>query len=199
MGEPISASRRSGELIGACHRMATLHLGVVELPYASPPQDVNAPRAARAPKPTKSGQPRKVRAKKHGPWLPGSKTHTGEETTGDVATWLENKYKPMEAYLATHGQEVADHLAQSMIGAMETQAMGGPVGDSYAEGADKIAQGYRDFLASGEIETLGIPGLPTDAAQRGVNHRFKLKKGHARPSLIDTGLYQSSSTAWVET
>ena len=178
--------------------MPRLHLGVLDLPYVNAPQDVNKPRPAKAPPPTKSGKPRKVRARKHGPWLPGTKVHSGEQTTGDVAGWLEDKYKPMEAYLATHGQEVADNLAQSMLGAMEAQLMGGPAGDPYAEGASKIEEGFKAFLSAGEIETLGIPGLPTGAASRGVNHRLKLKKGAPRPSLIDTGLYQSSFKAWVE-
>lgn len=179
--------------------MVKLHLGVLDVPYHTAPQPTNRPRVPQAPKPRKDGSPRKVRAKKHGPWLPGSKVHAGEETTGDVASWLEDKYHVMEAYFAVNAQKIGDELAASAAGALENQMMGAPTtANPYAEGMDFINQGFRDFLDSGEIERMALPGVPTDAATRGVNHRLKIKKGAARPSFIDTGLYQTSFRAWVD-
>jgi hypothetical protein len=179
--------------------MTILHLGVVDIPYASAPQPTNAPRIAKAAKPTKSGQPRKVRAKKHGPWKPGMHVESGEQTTGDVAQWLENKYHVMEAYFAINAQKIGDELAESRMGALENEMMGAPVGqDPYAGAMEDIDQGFRDFLTNDGMAQLGLPGVPTEAALRGVNHRLKIKKGAPRPSFIDTGNYQASFKAWTE-
>jgi len=50
-----------------------------------------------------------------------------------------------------------------------------------------------------EVEKLGIPGVPTKAALRGVNHRLKhpYRRRGARPSFVDTSLYMSSFKAWA--
>lgn len=179
--------------------MTTLFLGVIDVPYANEPQGANTPRAAKALPPTKSGQPRKVRARKHGPHQPGTHVESGEQTTGDVATWLENKYHVMEAYFAMNAQKIGDELTASRMGALENEMMGAPAGQNpYADGEQFIDQGFRDFLTTGQIETLGLPGIPTEAAQKGVNHRLKIKKGAPRPSFVDTGQYQASFKAWIE-
>jgi hypothetical protein len=47
----------------------------------------------------------------------------------------------------------------------------------------------------------GMPGVPTDAARLGINHRLKhpyAKANPERPSFKDTGTYMQSFTAWVE-
>lgn len=179
--------------------MTVLHLGVVDIPYASEPQATNTPRVAKAQKPTKSGQPRKVRARKHGPHLPGTHVESGEQTTGDVATWLEAKYHVMEAYFALNAQKIGDDLAESRMGALENEMMGAPtVQNPYADAMEGIDQGFRDFLTTDGMAALGLPGVPTEAALTGVNHRLKIKKGAPRPSFIDTGNYQASFKAWTE-
>ena len=53
---------------------------------------------------------------------------SGEQTTGDVAGWLEDKYHVMGAFFAANEQKVADALASSMAGSMENQLLGGPAG-----------------------------------------------------------------------
>jgi hypothetical protein len=64
--------------------------------------------------------------------------------------------------------------------------------------SQKIDDTFHKFLDSKEMETLGIPGVPTAAALKGVSHRLKLKKGAPRPSFIDTGMYQAHFKSWVE-
>jgi len=148
-----------------------LHLGVIDLPYA------NAPRGKRA------------------------KVSRGTQTTGDVATWLENRYGLMETYVRVHENVIADSVGDSIKGAIETLAMGGRIDhDPFGTATSKIEDDFKQFLSSGEVDTVGIPGTPTKAAERGVNHRLKhpYRRRKARPSFLDTTLFQSSFKAWVD-
>lgn len=79
--------------------------------------------------------------------------------------------------------------------------MGAPVSlDPFGSATSKIEDRFKQMLSTRELDSLGFPGIPTAAAQRGVNHRFKhpYKKRAARPSFIDTGTFQASAKAWVE-
>ena len=150
--------------------MPVLHLGVTDLPYS---------------------KNRRARAKRTNSTV----------TTGDVAGWLEDKYHPMEHFVQLHGQEIGNALTSSLAGTMETLAMGGPTShDPFGEATSEIEHLFKKMLTDKELDALGYPGIPTQAALDGVSHRFKrpYKKRASRPSLIDTGLYQSSFKAWVE-
>jgi hypothetical protein len=125
----------------------------------------------------------------------------GRATTGDVANWLENKYHIMELMYETHQTQIADDLANSVRGALETLMSGGPAAvDPFAAAGDDIRRRFDDFIALGEVEWLGIPGVPTKAALAGKSSRFKKKRNPRgrRPSFIDTGLYLQSFRAWVD-
>lgn len=150
--------------------MTTLNLGVIDTPYA------NAPRAA------------------------GSKAQSGTQTTGDVAEWLEHKYHPMEIFFELHKEDVAHALEESVAGSLESLLMGAPVsGIPTDEAMSAIEEKFKRFLSEKEMDALGIPGVPTKAAQEGTSRRFKGKRGSpGRPSFIDTGAYESSFKAWVE-
>jgi hypothetical protein len=59
---------------------------------------------------------------------------------------------------------------------------------------------FKQFLATGAIEHMGIPGVPTQAAKDGVNHRLKhpyAKSNPRRESFIDTGAYSAHFIAWI--
>jgi hypothetical protein len=52
-----------------------------------------------------------------------------------------------------------------------------------------------------EIESMGLRGVPTKAALKGINHRLRhpyRKSNPRRPSFVDTGLYVASFRAWME-
>lgn len=149
--------------------MPILHLGVLDVPYQ---------------------QARKKRAKRTAATV----------TTGDVAEWLERRYGVMRTFYQQHEQEIADQLTQALVDASESMMMGAPVaGDPFGAGTSQIEDGFKQFLALQEMDKLGVPGVPTAAAQAGVSSRFKKDKGRGpRPSFIDTGLYQSSFKAWIE-
>ena len=121
-------------------------------------------------------------------------------TTGDVAEWLEAKYHVMEIFYEENAQVVADALAESLTGSLESVIMGGRAEPTnfFTSGTARIEQMFRDFLDNGDMEKLGYPGVPTKAALKGVNHRLKLKRGGRRPSFIDTGLYEASFRATVD-
>lgn len=122
-------------------------------------------------------------------------------TTGDVAEILEGKYHIMEQWYTHREQKVADDLTEGMTDALEALLMGAPPTlDPFGSATSKMEQDFRTFLDSKEIESYGIFGVPTQAALKGVSHRFKkpyAKRG-PRPSFIDSGLYQSAFRAWVD-
>jgi len=127
-------------------------------------------------------------------------------TTGEVASWLEKEYGVMEAFARVHRKTIETAIEVSMRNALEALFMGHRI-DPWGAGTQKIQSKFRDFINSGEAEHAGIPGTPTQAALRGVNHRRKHPYGRGRPyhpqpnprrpSFRDTGLYVASFRSWV--
>lgn len=128
----------------------------------------------------------------------GRKGSAGSQTTGDVAQWLENRYHVMEVFFRENEEEIASAMEGSVSAALESALMGGTALDPLGAATSKIEDRFKTFLSTGEMERLGYPGVPTEAARRGVNHRLKNpgRLRAARPSFIDTGLYQASFHAW---
>lgn len=149
-----------------------LHLGVTDIPYAGPP-------AADA------GKRQKV---------PG-----GTQTTGDVASFLEDKYHVMEVFFQGHDGDVAKALEESLAGSLESVLMGAPPSlDAFGKATGEVEALFRQFIDSQEIERLGIPGVPTQAALQGISHRRKSKRGPRRPSFVDTGLFTANFIDWID-
>lgn len=133
----------------------------------------------------------------------------GTTTTGEVAEDLEKRYGVMQGFMQLHEQDVAEDLADSMAGALESIMMGQlPSHDPFGSGTQKINKNFRTYLEQEEIAQLNRAGVPTLAALTGVSHRFKGKKnwikqgkkkafGVRRPSFIDTGQYMNVFTSWV--
>lgn len=154
-----------------------LHLGVIEQPY------VNAPK-------------------------PGQKKVTASTvTTGDVAGWLEDDYEVMGTFVKAHGKDIADALAQSLAGSLESLEMGAPLSiDPLGEATSEIEHMFKRFIAEGEMDKMGIAGVPTQAAKdratgakRSSRKKNRKRGGNSKPvSFYDTGLYQQSFKAWVK-
>lgn len=145
-----------------------IHLGVVEVPYSNPAE-------------TK----------------PNGKRRSGTQTTGDVATWLEEKYEVMQHFVDDDMPNITNAVGNAYAGALETFMQRGTMPKAPLQPAmETLRRDFRKFLDEGKIETMGVSGVPTAAALNGVNHRKKAKKGARRPSFIDTGLYQKSFIAW---
>jgi hypothetical protein len=151
-----------------------LHLGVVDVPYVQ----------------ALSRRQKKARA--------------GTVTTGDVATWLENRYGVMETFFASRGEQIADDLAGALGGTLESFMMGAPPSiDPFGSATSSIEDQFKQFLATGEMEMLGVAGVPTQAALerragRRRSGRMKRRRAGTGVSFIDTGLYQSSFKAWID-
>lgn len=129
-----------------------------------------------------------------------SSRRVGAKNTGDVAAFLEARYGVMATFYRTHQAEIAQAIGQSLAGALESVRMGRVV-DPWGSATQTIQQAFRDFINSREAERVGIPGTPTQAALRGVNHRLKhpyARRNARRPSFRDTGLYVASFRAWVD-
>lgn len=150
--------------------------GVLDVPYSQPP-------APAAKKRRKSAPPPKVA--------------NGTQTTGDVAEWLENKYDVMSYFVQAHGDDIARSLENAVTGVIDNILMGAPQGgDPFAGATSDIEHMFRQFLDNKELD--GQSGIPTKASLDGKSSRFKKQRGPARPSFIDTGLYQSSFKCIVE-
>lgn len=155
-----------------------LHLGVLDLPYAD-----NA-----------SYKETNVRKPKHKP-------KGGGISTFRVAEILERKYGVMGRFVELHGQMIADELANAYEGALESISMGAPVTlDAAGSATQQIEDQFKQMLSNKELDGMGVPGVPTQAALLGHSKRFKqpYKNRAPRPSFIDTGLYQGAFKAWVD-
>jgi len=170
--------------------MTDLIFAVIETAYGN---DGKAPE----PRKTKLGRTHKGDAKRvareaeHGA--------SGPATTVTVAQALEAKYGVMATFYEQYADQITGALVHSIEGALEDIYAGSPNVDPFAEAGQEIMEGFRHFLMSGEIETLGIPGVPTKAAQERKSSRFKSGKNpNERPSFVDTSLYENSFRASVE-
>ncbi len=126
----------------------------------------------------------------------------GKATTGDVATILEEKYHVMETFADKFGHDViAAAFAASARTAVEDMFSGAPGDLSLTlDATEGIEAAFRDFIDMKLFDGI-IPGVPTQASLKGVNHRLKrpyAKDNPIRPSFKDTGLYEASMKAWTD-
>jgi hypothetical protein len=126
-----------------------------------------------------------------------------------VAALLEEKYHNMELFFESRVDEVIGALERSSQSALDQLDANVPVENinPFGTATADLETAFRHFLDSQEIESLGIPGVPTQAALNGVRTSYKNptgkkgKKGKRakrspRPSFIDTGLYNANMKAW---
>lgn len=170
--------------------MTTIHLGVVDIPYSD--SSYAAPR-----KKQRLGAARRGKSDAPHNGAPGTKT------TGEVAEILESKYHIMEVFFEDVGVDlISKALANSVDEALDAISQGAPVGQLRpTAGAEaEIETAFRLFLSQQEMDSLGIPGVPTKAAQDGVRHRLKdpYSNHSPRPSFIDTGLYEANFKVWID-
>lgn len=153
-----------------------LHLGVIVQPYRSA----------------------SIRRRKRG--KPSASVRATD--TGQVAQWLEDKYGIMQTFFNVYGERIGDKLADGMGAHLESLLMGAPSYiDPFGGACSQIDIWFRHFIASKEVENVGIKGTPTKAAIMGVNHRLAhpyRKSNPRRPSFLDTGLYMGNFKSWMD-
>lgn len=120
--------------------------------------------------------------------------------TGEVAEILEERYGIMTAFWKAKRSAYLDWLVAASVEALEARLEGRAVRSDPRTVLGQLQADFRRFISQREVERVGLKGVPTKAALRGVNHRFKhpYAKGNARrPSFRDTGLYEASFRAWL--
>jgi hypothetical protein len=127
----------------------------------------------------------------------------GKVTTGEVATILEDKYHVIELFAEEMGADaIGEALAHSAKAAVEDLMSGAPQSSVHLtfEATEEIATAFRVFIDQKELDGV-VPGVPTAASLKGVNHRLKrpyAKANPIRPSFKDTGVYENSFRAWTD-
>lgn len=123
------------------------------------------------------------------------------KTTGDVAEILEGKYGIVQVFWRNHRQRIANALTKAMADSLPDM-LGGTRLTAHIFDAtmSQVAHQFKRYLNTGEVERSGIPGVPTQAALRGVSHRraHPYRKRAPRRSFIDSGLYEASFEAWID-
>lgn len=141
--------------------MTTLHLGVLDVPYA----------------------------------------RKGGKTTGDVAEILEAKYGIICAFWQRNRQDYLDALVGGSVEALEAKLQGRSPRGSTKSTLERMRHDFRVFISQRQVEQVGLRGVPTEAALKGISHRFKhpyARRNPRRPSFRDTGLYEASFRAWID-
>ncbi|WP_051377032.1 hypothetical protein [Paraburkholderia dilworthii] len=163
----------------------TLHLGIIDIPYQDRATDEKVPKAKKG----KANKPIKP------------KSDAATKTTGDIAEILEEKYHIMDTFAFARLPDIAKELEESIAGSLETMMMGGqPSPNPFASAESAITAMFKQFIFTQQVESMGIAGVPTQAALDGVNHRLKhpyAKGNPRRPSFVDTGMYMANFVAWM--
>jgi hypothetical protein len=126
--------------------------------------------------------------------IPGSEEQT---TTVEVANKLENRYSIMHLYTILHKDVIQNAVSNAYKGKLESAFLGKP-NSKLPNQIDAIEHSFKQMLSSQELESLGLPGIPTTAALKGIRSRLKKQKGLRRPSFIDTGAYEASFKSWIK-
>lgn len=135
----------------------------------------------------------------------------GATTTGDVAEILEDKYHVMRTFYELHDVEIAEAVVNVLAGDLENMLQGaegimgadvstrlGSISLTGSGSGGRIEEMFRDYLDAREWKYAS--GQTVEAAEAGISHRKKKKKYQtSRPEFVDTGLYQASFRAWIET
>lgn len=79
--------------------------------------------------------------------------------TGDVASILEKNYGVLTGFAVTNSQQIADTLADSYAGALETIVMGGTAGNPASSAMSKISTMMKKYISSREAEWVLAPGV----------------------------------------
>ncbi len=117
----------------------------------------------------------------------------------ELADILEDKYHVFEHFWQAHKDEITDELVSSLSKEL-FQNSGGRKIQFSGRALSEIKRKFAKFLTMKEMDSLGYPGIPTQASLAGVNHRklHPYAKRPPRPSFIDTGQYLTSFIAWLD-
>jgi hypothetical protein len=154
--------------------MTSIHFGVYDMPYSWQQQLLS-----------KKGKP-----------LKRTKTVTRATTTGEVAEILEKRYHIMEKFFERFEDKIIGATLDALDNSLDDYLATGHLNMQPAKAAESgIQRMFKDFISLRGAERVGIPGTPTLAALKGVNHRLAhpyAKANPRRPSFRDTGFYEAT-------
>ncbi len=130
--------------------------------------------------------------------------YSSNNTTGKIATILENKYGILQKFIERYQNDAVIYLKTALVNFIQDTINHQEASDnSFQTAFSQIEHEMKKFLSSQEVERVGMPNVPTQAALKGISHRFKRNRkikqkmnGQRRPSFIDTGLMESSYKVW---
>lgn len=161
----------------------TLYLGVIDQPYRSRGKGVRS---------ITTGDVAKI--------LEGGARGASISKSGAFSAFSLSGYGLFSVFARVKKDEIRQALIDSAQGSLEAMLMGQHV-EPFARGLSQIRTMFQQFIRTREVERVGILGVPTKAALRGVNHRLAHPYAKANPrrgSFDDTGLLVTSFIPWIE-
>jgi len=138
----------------------------------------------------------------------------GGKTTGQVGVNLEQKYGLFSEFYSNNEDKIVVFLEDGVANSIADIVAGSPIKkDIFGDATGQIDKRFKEFISLQEVETLGIPGVPTKAALEGKTLRLKggkriikIKKGQSyevvkgarRPSFIYSGVFEASLKSWID-
>lgn len=135
-------------------------------------------------------------------------------TSHSVGTQLEKNYGLFSTFADYDMQNIVNDLADAACGALETYENTGAVPvNAFAAAGDSITDRFKKFITEGQVERMGIRGVPTQAALEGRTLRtksgknitkvkkgqqYKEFKGDRRASFVYSGIFEASLKVWVD-
>lgn len=119
-----------------------------------------------------------------------------------MAEILERRYGLFSTFSVLRGADIVSCVESALEDRLENLALGHAPTQFNLTDAElaPIEEAFRESIDRREYDGR-VPGVPTGAARRGVNHRLKrpyARGNPPRPSFLDTGLLQANFKAWVK-
>lgn len=121
-----------------------------------------------------------------------------DKTTHEVANELEDRYKLFTHFFNAYRDEIFREVHEVLSLQLFNHIQYGAPFDEETLILETVTKRFHVFLELEEMAGLGVKGVPTWAAIRGVNSRLKTEKGPRRPSFIDGGLLKANFLAWID-
>ena len=143
------------------------------------------------------------------------------ENGKDIDSWqlgveLETRYGLFSNFYKLHQKDINTDIENALNLATKALIEGKTPERAmayFSSAGDAITHKLHNFISLREIENMGIPGVPTQAALEGLTLRTKTGKvikrvrkgmkykqviGERRPSFMYSGVFESSLKAWIE-
>lgn len=122
----------------------------------------------------------------------------GGTSTGDVATFLEDKFGIMQKFADMNEGFIAKAIENGLAGELEDMMMGKPAGDPFLSAMAETEDKFREYIT---LEEHGIVTKQRLMGTEKVGARFKKQYRKAKGSkttFVESGNYRKSFKAWID-